>query len=151
VEIAIDEAGNIYLTVERPGRQSLWAMTPQGELLYSFDLPPGSTLSGQPPVIGYDHTAYLLSGRQILSIAPDGKMNWMRTTEGEIAGAVATYDDLLLVSEGDSLTAWDRQGQRRVLHRFAGEPLAAAPALIGDGDLLAATQTRLYRLSRAHQ
>src|SRR5439155_16260342 len=107
VEIALDEAGNIYITVDVRGRQSLWLVTPQGDMLYSFDLPPGSTLSGHPPVIGYDHTAYLLSGHQILSIAPDGKLNWMRTTEGEIAGAVATYDNLLLVSDGDSLTAWD--------------------------------------------
>jgi hypothetical protein len=148
VEIALDEAGNIYLTVARPGRQSLWLVTPQGELVYSFDLPPGVELSGLPVVVGYDHTAYLLAGRQILSIAPDGKLNWMRATEGQIAGAAATYDDLLLVSEGDSLTAWDAQGQRRVLYRFTGEQLAAAPALIGDGDLLLATQTRLYRLSR---
>ena len=148
VEIALDEAGNIYLTVARPGHQSLWLVTPQGELVYSFDLPPGVDLSGLPAVIGYDHTAYLLSGRQILSIATDGKLNWIRTTEGVISGAVATYDDLLLVSEGDSLTAWDAQGQRRVLYRFTGEQLAAAPALIGDGDLLLATQTRLYRLGR---
>jgi hypothetical protein len=90
-----------------------------------------------------------VTGQRILSVAPDGKLNWMRSAAGSIAGAAISADDLLLTAEGNALTAWDAQGQRRVLYEFTGEALATAPALTSDGDLLVATRTALYRLSRA--
>jgi hypothetical protein len=146
LEIALDETGNIYLTVDVQGRYSLWMLTPQGERLYAFDFPPGAPAPPRPAVVGYDHTAYVLSGRQVLSIAPDGKANWTRTALAEIVGAVITADDVLLVSEGDSVSAWDARGQRRVLYKFPGERIASAPTLVGGGDLLVATEEHLYRL-----
>ena len=73
----------------------------------------------------------------------------MRAANADVAGAVVTADDLLVVSEGDSLTAWDAQGQRRVIHTLPGESLATAPVLLADGDVLVATQAHLYRLGPA--
>jgi hypothetical protein len=99
--------------------------------------------------VGYDHTAYIVTAGRILSVAPDGKLNWMRAASGAIVGAAVSADDLLITSEGNALTAWDAEGQRRVLYEFAGETLATAPAMTPDGDLLVATHTAVYRLARA--
>lgn len=148
LEISLDEGGRIYLLVNVAGRNALWLLTPAGEMVYSFEFPPGVRNPSVPAIVGYDHTAYILAGRHILSVAPDGKLNWMRSAMGEVAGAVVTADDFLLASEGDSLVAWDAQGQRRVVHALPGEQLATAPVLTAEGDLLVATQAHLYRLGR---
>lgn len=148
-EMSLDEAGRIYLLVQAEGRTALWLLSPRGERWYSFVFPPGVGDVVRPPIVAYDHTAYIVTGERILSVAPDGKLNWMRSAAGSIAGAAISADDVLLTAEGNALTAWDAQGQRRVLYEFVGEALATAPALTSDGDLLVATRTALYRLSRA--
>ena len=149
IQLALDEGGRLYMVVSVNRRFALWLLPPQGEQLYAFDFPQGVAPPARPPIVGYDHTAYIVSGRQILSVAPDGKLNWMRAANADVAGAVVTADDLLVVSEGDSLTAWDAQGQRRVIHTLPGESLATAPVLLADGDVLVATQAHLYRLGPA--
>lgn len=148
LRMSLDEAGRIYLVGQVEGRTALWLLSPQGERWYSFALPPDVGDILFPPIVAHDHTAYLLSAQRILSVAPDGKLNWMRSAPAAIAGAAVTADDLLLTAEGSSLVVWDAQGQRRRLHDFPGETLAAAPAFAADGDLLAATRTALYRLSK---
>jgi hypothetical protein len=146
IEMAMDEESNAYITVELHGRQALWKVTSSGQRAYAFDFPPGVPAPARPPVIAYDHTAYLLSGRQVLSVAPDGKANWTRTAPGQMVGAIATSDDVLVVSENDCVSAWDARGQRKPLYQFQGEQVATPPTLLPGGDLLVATETRLYRL-----
>ena len=149
LEMSLDEAGRIYLLVVAQGQTALWLMSPRGERWYSFVFPPGTGNVVRPPIVGYDHTAFIVTAGRILSVAPDGKLNWMRAAAGAIVGAAVSADDLLITSEGNALTAWDAQGQRRVLYEFAGETLATAPAMTADGDLLVATRTAVYRLARA--
>jgi hypothetical protein len=149
LEMSLDEAGRTYLLVLAEGKTELWLMSPRGERWYSFVFPPGTGDVVRPPIVGYDHTAYIVTAGRILSVAPDGKLNWMRAASGAIVGAAVSADDLLITSEGNALTAWDAEGQRRVLYEFAGETLATAPAMTPDGDLRVATHTAVYRLARA--
>ncbi|MGC9970311.1 MAG: hypothetical protein ABSE56_06955 [Bryobacteraceae bacterium] len=145
--LSLDEAGRIYLLVAAGGRSALWLLTPEGERIYECELPPGLRGLIHPPIVGYDHTVFVRAERQILSIAPDGKVNWIRTADEPLAGAAITPDDFLLTSEGSSLAAWDAKGERRVLHTFAGENPTTAPVLTADGEILVATRTHLYCLA----
>jgi hypothetical protein len=147
VELSLDEAGRIYLILQSGSGTALWLVTPEGERLYSFQLPPGISDVSSPPIVGYDHTVYLLAGQHILAVAPDGKLDWSKPAAGTIAGAVVTADDQLLVSEGNAVTAWSRESERRVLYTFP-EALSTPPVLTETGDLLVASQLHLYCLTR---
>jgi hypothetical protein len=143
--ISVDETGRIYVTVAGQGRSSLWSLTPAGERVYAFDLPPGSEAT-LPPAIGYDHSAYVVAGSFIYCVGQDGKLNWSRPASARIAGAAVTSDGQLLTAEGGQIAAWNARGERRMLHAFPGETLMAAPVLMANGDLLAVTQTNVYCL-----
>ena len=148
-EISTDEEGRIYLQVYAEKRNAVWLITPEGERVYSFVFPASFKKPISPPIVGYDHTVYMVSTEHVLSIALDGKLNWMRPGLGTVAGAAVTADDYLLVSEGSNLSAWDARGRRTVLHTFDGDTLSTAPVLMENGDLVVASQQRLYCLTRA--
>jgi hypothetical protein len=148
VSISLDEAGRIYLLARVNRKLELWLLTENGERAYAFELPPGIEKILAPPVIAYHHSAYLIAEHQILSVAPDGKLNWTRPAHGVIAGAIVTPDHQLIVAEGDSVTAWDARGQRRILYTFAGEQILTPPVLTQDQALLVATRSRLYCLTQ---
>jgi len=144
---SLDEARRIYLLLGDRGKMYLWRISPAGERLYSLALPPGFDVVASPPIVGYDHTVYLVSGRFILSVAEDGKLNWSREASTGIAGAVVTPDNRLIVSEGANVVSWNAKGERTLLHAFP-EPLVTAPVLTKEGDLLVASRTTLYCASR---
>lgn len=148
VLMSLDEAGRMYLVVRSGERFALWLVSPEGERLYAADLPESVPEPSGPPMVAMDHTAYLLAGSQVIAVAPDGKLNWLKAASGRIGGGIVTADDQLLLAEGDSITAWDRLGQRRVVHAFPGEKLTSPPVLASNGDLLVASQTSLFCLSR---
>lgn len=145
--LSLDEMGRIYLNVRTNKRSELWLLTRQGERLYSFALPGGPYSLRVPPVIGYDHTAYVLASQHIYAVAGDGKLQWSRVAAGAIGGASVTADDQLLVSEGSELAAYNIKGERRTLFVLPGEQLATPPLLAAHGDLLIATKSHLYCLS----
>ncbi len=144
---SLDEARRIYLLLGAGGKMYLWRISPAGERLYSLVLPPGFDIVASPPIVGYDHTVYLVSGRFILSVAQDGKLNWSREAPTAIAGAVVTPDNQLIVSEGANVTVWNAKGDRTVLHAFP-EALVTAPVLTKEGALFVASRTTLYCASR---
>jgi hypothetical protein len=145
---SLDEAARIYLVVQNGERIALWLLTPEGEQVYACEFPPGLTTVAGPPIVSHDHVAYVISGQQILAVAPDGKIEWMRSAHGSLAGATVTADDYLLVSDGDSLVALNRRGDRHVLYSITGAPLSTPPILTAGGQLLAASGTALYCLAR---
>jgi hypothetical protein len=147
VTMSLDEAGRIYLVVKIDGRNVLWLVTPEGGLLYAFEFQPGSPPPDYPPIIAYDHSVYLVSGAQILALGPDGKLNWTRAANSTVKGGFVTPDQLLVVTEGDSITSWNAQGRRTVLFSTGGDMLQTPPVLAPAGELLAASETRLYCLS----
>ncbi|HWM89375.1 MAG TPA: hypothetical protein VN493_01265 [Thermoanaerobaculia bacterium] len=143
--LSLDETGRIYLAVEAQGRRVLWLISPAGELLYSFELPPGFGSVLGPAVVGFDHAAYLLGERHVVAVTPEGHLKWARRHRGRPAGAVVTADDWLLVADGNELAAYDEDGQRHSLYTFP-EPLQTAPLLTSNGEYLLATATHLYCL-----
>jgi len=146
--MSLDESGRIYLVVKREGQAgALWLLTPEGELEYGFGFPPGTPALAMPPIVGYDHRVYLIVGREILSLGVDGKLDWARSAEGPVAGAVALPDGRLLVSEGEWIAVWDAQGKRSALYQAAGETFQTAPVPTASGDILAATAGHLYCLA----
>ncbi len=144
--LSLDEAG-IHLVVQAGQTVSLWLLKPDGERVYSFDLPPGITRLLGPPIVGYNHVVYLISGRHILAVGQDGKLDWSREATSPIAGAAVTADDQLLTSEGSQVAAWDAKGERRVLFTFP-EALTTAPILTKSGELLAAGRSGLFCAER---
>jgi len=146
--MSLDEAGRAYLVVRSGERQSLWLVTQEGERLYVFDLPGSVPPVSGPPIVAHDHTAYLLAGQQIVSVAPDGKLKWLKAASGRLAGAIIAAGDDLVVSEGDSIAAWDGLGQRRLLATIPGEQLISPPVLASNGDLLVAARSSVFCLSR---
>lgn len=141
--LSLDEGGRAYLIVRAEGRVSLWGLSAEGQRLWSVPVPPECVYVIQPPIVGYDHTVYVVSAQQILAVAPDGKVRWQRAGKGRISGAVAAANDLLVASEGTQVAAWDLEGERRVLHDFNDE-LATPPVLAPDGLLYAASRSYLY-------
>jgi len=148
LSFSLDEAGRIYLLVRSSERFALWLLTQEGERLYALDLPASVPEPSGPPLIAHDHTAYILAGSQVLAVAPDGKLNWLKPASGRVAGGIVAADDQLVLAEGDAITAWNRLGQRRVVHAFPGEQLSSPPVLASNGDLLVASQGSLFCLSR---
>lgn len=143
--MSLDEAGRIYLIVESGDKTSLWLLTADGERVYSYEFPPGSSAGLRPPMVGYDHTVYAIAGRFLYAIGPDGKLNWSREAKARLSGAVVSGDDQLLTSEGSQVVAWNQAGERRVVHSF-DEELTTPPVLTADGRLLVASRRALYSL-----
>jgi outer membrane protein assembly factor BamB len=147
VEMSLDELGRIYLLADTGSQHALWLVTPAGERLYVFELPHGSSAL-YPPIIGYDHTAYVISHGYIYAVGQDGKLNWSRQSSGPIAGATVTADDKLLTSEGNKLVAWDHTGERELLYSAPSDEFTTAPVLLNTGELLVGSRAQLYCLKR---
>lgn len=144
--ISLDELGRIYLLNREDGRLVLWLLSPEGERVFAFSLPPGTPDLSQPPIISYDHRVYLIAGRQILAVGPDGRLEWTKPAAAAVGGATVAASGELLVTEGDSIASWDAQGRRTVLFSSGGDAFKTPPILTANGRLLAASATRLYNL-----
>ncbi len=147
VMMSLDEAGRIYLLVKADERTSVHLLTQDGMRIYSSALPPETPEIKSPPIVAYDHGVFLLTENQIIALGADGKINWTRTTNGPLAGAVATPDGHLVVTEGDSITSWDLKGERKLLFATGGDRLLTPPVLTADGELLVASSAHLYCLA----
>jgi hypothetical protein len=147
VSMSLDEAGRIYLIAQTQGGAELWVVAQNGERQSASPLPEGASARGLPPIIGWDHTVYMVVGDTAVAIAPDGAKRWEHALSGSFGGASVTADGQLLIGSGSELLALDVQGNRRVVHNFAGEHLATAPILTTTGELLVASHRRLFCLT----
>ncbi len=111
------------------GQNHAWKITPSGEIGFDFVLPGGPVLLDHPPIVGYDHSVFQLSGQHIYVIGANGRLRWSRVAEGGLAGAVVTADGQLVVSEGRYVVAYDANGERRKVVCFDGETLTSPPIL----------------------
>jgi outer membrane protein assembly factor BamB len=143
--ISLDETGRIYLLADDARSWFLMLLKQGGDRIYTFELPRGTVPSATPPIIGYDHSVYILSSRRVFSVGPNGKQQWSVTTTGNVAGAVVTADNLLLTAEGNEIATYDSKGERKVL--FQGDSFVTAPILNSSGELLVASKAALYCLS----
>ncbi len=143
--LSIDEAQRIYLLGSAGATVSLWLLKADGSRLYAFDLPPNSELPNTPPIVGYDHTAYLLSGHRIFAVGSSGKQLWTATAPRKPAGAVVTPNGLLIVTEGSEVVAYDAKGARTVL--FHGDAFLTPPLPTAAGELVVASKTAVFSYS----
>ncbi|MBI3774691.1 MAG: hypothetical protein HY273_03910 [Gammaproteobacteria bacterium] len=147
VQLSLDEGGMIYLCVEElpAKRTALWVLDAHGarQIHFIIDAAPEALIA--PPIVGYDHTVYLLTERAVIAVRADGQLLWNRPAQTQIAGAVVTPDGKLLTADGLELATIDRDGKRAVLFR-AQETLVTAPLMAGDGRILVASAKTLFLL-----
>lgn len=141
--ISLDEAGNIYLLTGPEGAAStLLVLQQNGTRNFSFELPAGVVAKPIPPIVGYDHTVYLLTSNRIYAVGDNGKSRWTASVSGGIAGAVITADDYLVVTEGTEVAAYDAKGERTLL--FRGEQFLTPPIISAWGEILVASKSSLF-------
>jgi len=143
--LSLDEAGNIYMAGQSGGASHVWKITPAGEIAFDFTLPTPAVLE-HPPIVGYDHTVYQLSGGHIYALGDNGRLRWSRASEGTLAGGVVTADHQLMTSEGSCVAAYDAKGERRKVVCLDGESLTSPAILNEAGHMLVASKTHLHSL-----
>ena len=151
LSMSLDEAGRIYLVVlqrkdDAPERRALWVIDREGNRLLDVTLPAAASDAYAPPIVGYDHRAYLFQGDRVLSISPDGGLRERVNAGGPVAGGLATSDGGLLVAAGGILSVFDSAGERRVLYVLDDDQWVTPPALTSEGRLLIASERYLYCL-----
>jgi hypothetical protein len=141
--MSLDEAGGVYLVVGPTVR--MWKLTPEARRAWEVSLPQSAIWPVQPPIVGYDHTVYLVSEKQILAISWDGRVLWQKPGTGPIKGAFVTANDLLVTTEGSQIAAWNLAGERKLLFD-AGEPLTTPPVMT-EGHLFVASSRHLFSVA----
>lgn len=144
--MSLSNAGNICLIVRHEGNQHLWLITPNGERVYSAELPGDINNIYHPPIIGYDNRVYLIADKRLLAFNSSGDCIWECKTQSDIGGAAITADNQLLVSMGAELAAFDADCKYKTLYEFKGESLQTPPTLTSGGELLVASGSKLYCL-----
>lgn len=149
--MSLDEAGRIYVVVlqradEAPERRALWVLTPDGQRLVDVTLPEAESDAYTPPIVGYDHRVHLFQGEHIVSVGADGTMQERQYAGGPIAGGLATADGWLIVAAGGLLSAFDADGERRVIHLLEDDQWVTPPVLTSRGRILVASERYLYCL-----
>ncbi|MEN3352115.1 MAG: hypothetical protein V7640_273 [Betaproteobacteria bacterium] len=147
--MSLDEANRLYLIVREGERQALWVLTPEGRRSISYVLAPHVQVGSVPPIVGRDHAIHILARDRLITLSPEGKWLWEYVTAATPAGAAVTSNYELLLASGSQVSAFDREGGRRVLYSFAGESVRTPPVLTSDRTLLIATQRHLYCLELA--
>src|ERR1035441_9532953 len=137
-DLAVDEK-------DAAKRSALWVVRANGGRLVRLllDRPAGTLIA--PPIVGYDHTIYLLTKEAVTAVSPMGEVLWARRAQSGFAGAVVTADHRLVLSDGPELIALDTTGQRSVMFR-AADPLVTPPLVIEGGRVLVASARNLYLL-----
>jgi hypothetical protein len=143
---SLDETGRIYMIARVDTRLFFWVLDSQGQLLYSLGLRAAVEESATPPLVGYDHTAYILSGQRVTAISSQGAAKWSYTAPAAIQGAIVTADGRVVVTEANRIVALHANGAPEVLAELE-EQLVTAPVLTAGGELLAASSKYLYCLA----
>lgn len=144
--ISLDESGRIYMLAQLGKRVELWMLNSSGERLYSFPLAPGADVA-HPPIVGYDHTVYLLADNLVVAVGVDGRVKWTKPAKGHAAGAAVDPTDQLLVAEGNTVVVYSATGERSVISTLP-EALVTPPILTESGEILVASDRHLYILER---
>lgn len=148
LSMSLDEGGRIYLIVRTEDeRYALWVITQEGNQLADVEIPASPGHIFTPPVIGYDHRIYITMENRILAISSESGLLWERYVADPIAGATVASDNQLLVSSGNSVTAFDAMGDPNFLYFFEDEYVSTPPILTQRGRIIVATQRKLYCLA----
>jgi outer membrane protein assembly factor BamB len=152
--LSSDEAGRLYLVVDSHDGHELWVLAPNGERLITHTHPANEGAIVAPPLVGFDHSIYLLTASRAYALDPSGALRWECALDGPLGGAVVTADNRLVVSAGNSVSTFelvtDDDGEesirRRSLLTIEGQRFGSAPILTPDGLLLVASDEALFCL-----
>lgn len=147
--LSLDELGRIYLVAWEGARWCLWVLTPNGDRVALVPLPGDESSAVSPPIVGYDHRAYVIVGDTLSAVSPAGECLWQYRAPNALLCASVTADDQLLVAVGDELLAFDAVGNARLCFSFDGDALRTPPVLTADGEVLVASASTLYCLAPA--
>jgi hypothetical protein len=141
--LSLDEADRAYVLSAR----RLLVATRDGGLAYEAALPDDMAPIA-PALVSPAHEVFIVGTRRVLAFDASGRVRWSRMlggaagASGDAAGALVDAHGRLLVADGRELVAFGDDGAR-VLLADVGAPLAAAPLLLANGDIVAATATHL--------
>lgn len=145
LEMSIDEEMRIYLLAGIDSNEQFisefWLINSEGNLICKTEIPTLDLNNLTPPVIGYNHTAYIAYNEKIVAVSPTGKILWENYIQKPLAG-IAAVKDYLFLSEGNLLTAFDSNGERRFFYQFDDE-LSTSPLLVNN-EIFVATRKNLY-------
>jgi len=145
--MSLNDAGIIYLVVSDKGVPKLRSIKPNGERIFSAELPEKMLDVVYPPIITYDHRVFLIKDDYLVAFNAGGHCVWEYQTDNPIAGAVVTAENQLLMSDGSELGVFEANGHYRTLYKFKGESLQTPPTLTSSGELVVATDKKLYCLA----
>lgn len=141
VTLSLDERGHAHLVVRTKGTNALWVLDPKtGER--SVSVPLRGEPTSIPPLVGWDHRTYVLVQTGVVAIEPDGREAWVVSTAQAPVGATIARSGVLLVSVGSQVLQIEPDGRSRVAIDV-GEPLATAPVLVSERELLVASASTL--------
>jgi hypothetical protein len=89
---------------------------------------------------------YVLGKARIAAFGADGTPLFECKPKAAIAGAAVSTDGHLLLASGGEVGVFDAEGQYRTIHEFAGETVRTAAVATERGEILVATDTKLYCL-----
>jgi hypothetical protein len=148
LEMSIDEGMRIYLLAQinddDKQKNVLWIVNSDGELLNETEIEPLNLNYMTPPAIGFDHTAYIRYENKIVAVDSSGKILWQEFIQKPLAGFTTTKD-YLLTSEGNLLSAFKQNGERKFIYQFEDE-LTTSPLLV-DNKIFVASNKHLYCLT----
>jgi outer membrane protein assembly factor BamB len=137
--------------------QGYWLLSASGDLLASLDWPFAEGAIAAPPLVGYDHTVYLVSDQEVRAVGADGKVAWTSDDlGGPLGGAAVSGDDRFLVAAGRDVSTFvvTQEGDavrvaRTPIATLEGHMLKTAPILTAEGHLLVGTKTHVVCLEPA--
>ncbi len=148
LEMSLDEEMRIYLLanieIEDKYKMEFWIIEPDGSLICKTEIPPREINNLTPPAIDYNHTAYIAYDDKIIAVSPAGTILWEKYIQKPLAG-ITVVKDYLFLSEGNILTAFDHNGERRFFYDF-NEELSTSPVMV-DNLIFIASRNYLYCLS----
>ena len=149
VSLSLDELMNIYVVVKilkenNEEKIALWVISKEGNLISNTELKDLKETVIVPPVIGFDHTVYIILNQRIIAVNSSGKIIWDKMMAGVVGGAAITPDNRLLVAEGNLLTSIDKAGERNFIYDFENESLLTQPLVNEKGEIIIASNNFLY-------
>ena len=142
---SMDELPRLYLIARAAAGLELLVIALGGEQIARTPLPEGFDPIA-PPIVGLDHSVFLVSRNRILAMSSAGAVKWDHSSSAEIAGAVVTPSGGLLAAAGADLLAFSDSGKPRSLFRSPDDVLVTPPVVNEKGELLVAGKRRLYCL-----
>jgi PQQ-like domain len=126
------------------------AYSPNGDQMWSFELPAGDTVDARP-VAALNSTAYVRGAQAIYALDPNGKLLWQSPHAdhgAKVRGMVALGDSTLAITSGDnSLVAFDNSGKPRWTYQLPdGDGLTSTPVIAPNSAIYVRGRARIYAI-----